>query len=74
MGDPVFFIGDSFRPFFTEPGLAGRYRLITCHCRGYGLSTRTPGPTAIARQAADCLKLMSGAGAGSLSPAPNSEN
>ena len=45
MGDPVVFIVDSFRPLFTEPGLAGRYRLIT-YRRGYGLSTRP---------AADCL-------------------
>lgn len=68
-GDPVVFIhgafiADSFRPLFTEPGLAGRYRLIAYHRRGYGLSTRTPGPTNIARQAADCLGLMSKLGVG----------
>lgn len=62
-GEPVVFIhgafiADTFRPLAAEPGLAGRYRLITYHRRGYAGSSRNPGPVSIARQAADCRGLL----------------
>jgi pimeloyl-ACP methyl ester carboxylesterase len=62
-GEPVVcihgaFIADAFRPLLTAPGLAGRYRLIHYHRRGYGGSSRPPGPAGVARQAADCRGLL----------------
>lgn len=62
-GEPVVcihgaFIADTFQPLLAEPSLAGRYRLITYHRRGYAGSTHVPGPTSIAQQAADCYTLL----------------
>jgi pimeloyl-ACP methyl ester carboxylesterase len=63
VGEPVVFIhgafiADTFGPLVGEPGLAGRYQLITYRRRGYGGSTRTPGPIGAERQAADCTGLL----------------
>ena len=62
-GEPVAFIhgafiADTFRPLLTEPSLAGRYRLILYHRRGYAGSSRASGPVSVARQAADCRSLL----------------
>ncbi len=62
-GEPVVFIhgafiADTFRPLLAEPSLAGRYRLILYHRRGYAGSSRASGPVSIARQAADCRALL----------------
>lgn len=69
MGEPVVFIhgafiADAFRPLLREPSLAGRYQLITYHRRGYGGSSRSPGPMSAERQAADCRALVSHLGIG----------
>ena len=63
-GEPVVFIhgafiADTFRPLLAEPSLAGRYRLILYHRRGYADSSRASGPVSVARQAADCRSLLS---------------
>jgi pimeloyl-ACP methyl ester carboxylesterase len=52
------FIADTFRPLLAEPSLAGRYRLILYHRRGYAGSSRASEPVSIARQAADCRALL----------------
>jgi pimeloyl-ACP methyl ester carboxylesterase len=52
------FIADTFRPLLAEPSLAGRYRLILYHRRGYAGSSRASGPVSVARQAADCRALL----------------
>jgi pimeloyl-ACP methyl ester carboxylesterase len=52
------FITDTFRPLLAEPSLAGRYRLILYHRRGYAGSSRASDPVSIARQAADCRALL----------------
>ena len=52
------FIADTFRPLLAEPTLAGRYRLILYHRRGYAGSSRASGPISVARQAADCTALL----------------
>ena len=52
------FIADMFRPLLAEPSLAGRYRLIRYHRRGYAGSSRASGPVSVARQAADCRALL----------------
>jgi pimeloyl-ACP methyl ester carboxylesterase len=62
-GEPVVFIhgafiADIFRPLLAEPSLAGRYRLILYHRRGYADSSRASGPVSVARQAADCRSLL----------------
>jgi pimeloyl-ACP methyl ester carboxylesterase len=62
-GEPVVFIhgafiADAFQPLLTEPSLADRYQLITYHRRGYTGSSRNPGPTSLAEQAADCRNLL----------------
>jgi pimeloyl-ACP methyl ester carboxylesterase len=62
-GEPVVFIhgaliADTFRPLLTEPSLAGRYRLILYHRRGYADSSRPSGTVSIAQQAADCRALL----------------
>ena len=62
-GEPVVFIhgaltADIFRPLLTEPSLAGPYRLILYHRRGYAGSSRASGPVSIAQQAADCRALL----------------
>lgn len=62
-GEPVVcidgvLIADTFRPLLAAPGLAGRYRLIRYHRRGYAGSSRASGPISIARQAADCRAVL----------------
>jgi pimeloyl-ACP methyl ester carboxylesterase len=62
-GEPVVFIhgafvADTFRPLLAEPSLAGHYRLILYHRRGYAGSSRTSGPSSIVQQAVDCLALL----------------
>lgn len=62
-GEPVVlihgaFIADAFRPLLAEPSLVDHYRLIAYHRRGYADSSRTPGPTSMAQQAADCWMLL----------------
>ncbi len=62
-GEPVVFIhgafiADTFRPLLAEPSLAGHYRLILYHRRGYAGSSRASGPVSVARQAADCRALL----------------
>ena len=52
------FIADTFRPLLVEPSLAGHYRLILYHRRGYAGSSRASGPVSVARQATDCRALM----------------
>jgi len=51
-------IADTFGPLLTEPSLAGRYRMILYHRRGYAGSSRASGPVSVARQAADCRALL----------------
>jgi pimeloyl-ACP methyl ester carboxylesterase len=53
------FIADAFRPLVAEPSLAGRFRLITYHRRGYGGSERVEGPVTFEDGARDCLALLS---------------
>jgi pimeloyl-ACP methyl ester carboxylesterase len=61
-GEPVLLISpvlaDGFLPLVREPTLAGRYRLIRYHKRGWMGSTRTPGPVSIADHAADAAALL----------------
>jgi pimeloyl-ACP methyl ester carboxylesterase len=62
-GEPVVFIhgafiADTFRPLLAEPSLAGHYRLILYHRRGYAGSSRASEPVSVARQAADCWALL----------------
>jgi pimeloyl-ACP methyl ester carboxylesterase len=62
-GEPVVFIhgafiADTFRPLLAEPSLAGRYRLILYHRRGYAGSSRASEPVGVALQAADCRALL----------------
>jgi pimeloyl-ACP methyl ester carboxylesterase len=52
------FIADTFRPLLAEPSLAGRYRLILFHRRGYAGSSRASGPVGVAGEAADCGALL----------------
>ena len=62
-GEPVVLIhggivADTFAPLLEQAALAGRYRLVTYHRRGYGHSARADAPVDIGQQAADCLSLM----------------
>jgi pimeloyl-ACP methyl ester carboxylesterase len=62
-GEPVVFIhgaiiADIFRPLQDELSLAGHYRLILYHRRGYAGSSCASGPISVARQAADCRALL----------------
>jgi pimeloyl-ACP methyl ester carboxylesterase len=61
-GEPVLLISpvlaDGFLPLLSEPSLAGPYRLITYHKRGWVGSTRTAGPVSIADHAADAAALL----------------
>ncbi len=62
-GEPVVFIhgafiADTFRPLLAEPSLAGHYRLILYHRRGYADSSRASRPVSVAQQAADCRALL----------------
>jgi len=52
------FIADTFRPLLAEPSLAGRYRLILYHRRGYAGSSHASDLVSIALQAADCRALL----------------
>ena len=52
------FIADAFRPLLAEPSLAGHYRLILYHRRGYADSSRASEPVSVARQSADCRALL----------------
>ena len=62
-GEPVVFIHgalipDIFRPLLAEPVIAGRYRLISYHRRGYFGSSSGTGKYGIVQQAADCGALL----------------
>ncbi|WP_330295135.1 alpha/beta fold hydrolase [Streptomyces sp. NBC_00503] len=61
-GEPVLLISpvlaDGFAPLLAEPALTERYRLVRYHKRGWGGSTRTPGPVAVADHAADAIALL----------------
>jgi pimeloyl-ACP methyl ester carboxylesterase len=62
-GEPVVFIhgaliADTFRPLLADPGLAGRYRLLLYHRRGYAGSSRAGGPVGVSQQAADCRAVL----------------
>ena len=62
-GEPVVFIhgafiADTFRPLLAEPNLAGRYRLILYHRRGYAGSSPAAEPVSIAGEAADTRALL----------------
>ncbi|HNQ26239.1 MAG TPA: alpha/beta hydrolase [Methanoregulaceae archaeon] len=62
-GEPVLlihgaFIADALMPLVNEPILAGNYRLILYHRRGYGKSSHKKAPTSIAEQVADCEALL----------------
>lgn len=63
IGEPVVlihgaFVADTFRPLLAEPSLAGSYRLILYHRRGYAGSSRASGPLSISQQATDCRALL----------------
>jgi 3-oxoadipate enol-lactonase len=51
-------VADAMAPLMAEPALAGRYRLVRYHRRGYGRSARAGGPVSVAEQAADALALL----------------
>lgn len=61
-GEPVLLISpvlaDGFLPLVGEPALAGRYRLIRYHKRGWLGSTHAEGPVSIADHAADAAALL----------------
>jgi pimeloyl-ACP methyl ester carboxylesterase len=65
-GEPVLLIGpvlrDGFLPLLSEPALAGEYRLIPYHKRGWGGSTHTPPPVTIADHASDAAALLEALG------------
>ena len=63
IGEPVIFIhgviiAGTFRPLLGEPSLAGRYRFIRYHRRGYAGSSPATGAISVAQQAADCRALL----------------
>ena len=61
-GDPVLLIHGGFvDTFFPTPAkldIAGRYRLISFHRRGYGRSSRATAPGSIEQHAADARALL----------------
>ncbi len=63
-GEPVLLIPLSViieglaHPLFGQPELAGNYRLIHYHRRGWTGSSRGEGPPSVARQAADAVALL----------------
>ena len=62
-GEPVVLVhagifADWFKPLVDEPGLAGRYRVVSYHRVGYAGSGRLTGPVSIAQQAAHLRGLM----------------
>lgn len=63
VGEPVVlihgaFIADAFLPLAREDALSHEYRVISYRRRGYGESTGAGGPVSLARQAADCRRLL----------------
>ena len=69
VGEPVVLIhgsliADAFRPVLAQPSLAGRYRLIGYHRRGYAGSAGVTLPFSIADQAADCVARHGGSRVG----------
>jgi pimeloyl-ACP methyl ester carboxylesterase len=52
-------VANTFRPLLAEPLLAGRYRRIGYHRRGYGGSSCAPSRLSLAQQAEDCRSLLS---------------
>jgi pimeloyl-ACP methyl ester carboxylesterase len=61
-GEPVLLISpvlaDGFVPFFGEPALTERYRLIRYHKRGWVGSTRIPGAVTVADHVRDAARLL----------------
>jgi len=61
-GEPVLLISpviaDGFLPLVSQRMLAGKYRLITYHKRGWVGSTHTPPPVSVADHAADAGALL----------------
>ena len=61
-GEPLLLISPvvagAFLPFQSAPALVDRYRLIRYHRRGWGGSTHTAAPVAIADHAADAVALL----------------
>lgn len=61
-GEPVLLISpvvaDGFLPLVAERALAGRYRLITYHKRGWVGSTHTPPPVTVVDHALDAAALL----------------
>ena len=51
-------LADGFLPLFRESSLAGRYRLLRYHKRGWMGSTRTAGPVSVADHVADAAALL----------------
>jgi pimeloyl-ACP methyl ester carboxylesterase len=51
-------IADAFVPLLRQPTLAGSYRLVSYHRRGFAGSTHPDRPFSIAEQAADCRVLL----------------
>lgn len=70
-GEPVLLVHGShiahaFLPLLEQPALAGRFRLIRYHRRGFAGSARHTGPFAIEAQARDALLLAQQLGAARL--------
>ncbi len=66
-GEPVLFIhgaliADAFRPLVAEATLAGQYRLITYHRRGYNVGEAPAAQLSIAVHATDCRELLADLG------------
>jgi pimeloyl-ACP methyl ester carboxylesterase len=66
-GEPVVlihgaFIAEAYAALCAEPAVAGGYRLVRYHRRGYAGSSRVSAPFSIAQQAADCRALLRGLG------------
>ncbi len=65
-GEPVLLISpvlaDGFLPLLSERALAGDYRLIRYHKRGWAGSTHTPPPVTIANHASDAAALLEALG------------
>jgi pimeloyl-ACP methyl ester carboxylesterase len=62
-GEPVVLVhgshvAETFVPLLAEPALAGRFRLIRYHRRGFAGSMHSEGPVSIAEQADDCGALL----------------
>ncbi len=63
IGEPILlihgaFLANAFDPLVAESALAGRYRVISYHRRGFVGSTPARGEASIARQAADARALL----------------